>query len=589
MQNKNIDQINWSKGHIDPFWTDDFKNFTYTNQPITEDEVNTWKSQGYDYVKSYTGDMYDNRNPMPEWTKKFSEIFNLREQTYTFYRMKTLSIMPNHTDAFNRYINLTGCEYDNVRRIILMLEDWKPGHYFEIDGVGVVNWKAGDWYMWHGDVSHAASNIGIDDRYTLQITGIDYSAPNNWQHLDWKNFTDLPNKINSISNRAKQITTENPYFIYYFNGRIEELEKIIHNKEVVQRLKNTGVDIYLYEPLSSYNEVQQPYYPPMGSKLSMQFYSEFDGSIINDVSHLRALELDSIKIYVENNDLKNVRVHTCDFDLEKYYIFYEDTMQLFTNDLFLKLFDINEFEPLTEDDDTGNFTRHFISLNWRYTPHRMLISAYLASKENSSYQTWYFKTSLQNIMKEPWYDLKEVRLTHGSFYWNLIKGLRLLNNNSPLNLDINKNDSVLHTHPYFKTLIPGEPLVTYKQQSNSTKQDLVKKYYNDVFCDIVNETRFAQPTANVSEKTLRPIFYKKPFVLVGPPYSLAYLHELGYKTFSDWFDESYDNIEDPQERFFKIIEVIDYIHSKPIDELKVIYKEMQEVLEHNRNHLLKLS
>jgi nitrite reductase/ring-hydroxylating ferredoxin subunit len=52
-----------------------------------------------------------------------------------------------------------------------MMEDWKPGHYLEVSGKGFVNWGAGDYFMWKNFCPHAAANIGIEDRYTLQITG----------------------------------------------------------------------------------------------------------------------------------------------------------------------------------------------------------------------------------------------------------------------------------------------------------------------------------------------------------------------------------------------------------------------------------
>ena len=51
------------------------------------------------------------------------------------------------------------------------MEDWKPGHYLEFNGEGWTNWSAGDYAIWSADVPHAASNIGVDPRYTLQITG----------------------------------------------------------------------------------------------------------------------------------------------------------------------------------------------------------------------------------------------------------------------------------------------------------------------------------------------------------------------------------------------------------------------------------
>ncbi len=51
------------------------------------------------------------------------------------------------------------------------MEDWKSGHYFEIDNKPFVDWKAGDWVWWKGTVPHSASNIGVETRYTLQLTG----------------------------------------------------------------------------------------------------------------------------------------------------------------------------------------------------------------------------------------------------------------------------------------------------------------------------------------------------------------------------------------------------------------------------------
>ena len=53
----------------------------------------------------------------------------------------------------------------------MLLEDWKPGHYLEVDSKPYVAWKAGDTVEWVYDLPHMAANIGLEDRYTLQITG----------------------------------------------------------------------------------------------------------------------------------------------------------------------------------------------------------------------------------------------------------------------------------------------------------------------------------------------------------------------------------------------------------------------------------
>jgi len=54
---------------------------------------------------------------------------------------------------------------------LVLLEDWKSGHYLEADNKPVVDWKAGQVVEWQYDTPHAAANLGLEDRYTLQITG----------------------------------------------------------------------------------------------------------------------------------------------------------------------------------------------------------------------------------------------------------------------------------------------------------------------------------------------------------------------------------------------------------------------------------
>jgi hypothetical protein len=74
---------------------------------------------------------------------------------------------------------------------------------------------------------------------------------------------------------------------------------------------------------------------------------------------------------------------------------------------------------------------------------------------------------------------------------------------------------------------------------------------------------------------------------MAPPGTLKYLHEHGYKTFSDFWDESYDDCTDHEKRLYKIFDVIKYIESKTITELKDIYNDMRPILDHNRIHVEK--
>ena len=87
--------------------------------------------------------------------------------------MNTGTVLPAHSDLYKKYIevfNLQGLEH-TIRRAIVLLEDWKSGHCLEIMGQPITDWKAGTVIEWSYDTPHMAANIGLEPRYTLQITG----------------------------------------------------------------------------------------------------------------------------------------------------------------------------------------------------------------------------------------------------------------------------------------------------------------------------------------------------------------------------------------------------------------------------------
>jgi hypothetical protein len=101
---------------------------------------------------------------------------------------------------------------------------------------------------------------------------------------------------------------------------------------------------------------------------------------------------------------------------------------------------------------------------------------------------------------------------------------------------------------------------------------------------IVSETVFYYDKLHLTEKTFKPIFSKRPFILVAAPGNLAYLKKYGFQTFDRWIDESYDNEPDNQLRLEKIAAEVDKLCSLSPAELKQMHQEMREVLEFNFNH-----
>ncbi|MNT37555.1 hypothetical protein D3C72_1736960 [compost metagenome] len=112
------------------------------------------------------------------------------------------------------------------------------------------------------------------------------------------------------------------------------------------------------------------------------------------------------------------------------------------------------------------------------------------------------------------------------------------------------------------------------------------KWYDEAFLAIVNETRFSTLCGEISEKALIPIMYMRPFVIVGGPYMLRYLREMGFETFGDLWDESYDEIADHGTRMQAVLHLLDDLLAKPLSEMQELLKNLEARLERNRHHLL---
>ena len=91
--------------------------------------------------------------------------------------------------------------------------------------------------------------------------------------------------------------------------------------------------------------------------------------------------------------------------------------------------------------------------------------------------------------------------------------------------------------------------------------------YKKIAIEVICETSTLPECMDMSEKTYRAIYHKRPFLLIGSPGQMAYLRELGYKTFSDVIPEDYDYLSGIQrvDRVFDILSQL--IETKSIDTL----------------------
>lgn len=112
-------------------------------------------------------------------------------------------------------------------------------------------------------------------------------------------------------------------------------------------------------------------------------------------------------------------------------------------------------------------------------------------------------------------------------------------------------------------------------------------FYRHFAVDIITESSFDCFSQFVSEKTLRSLLLKTPFVVFGPTGFLKYLQSRGFETFSDLWNEDYDSIQHPQDRFVACCHVVKDIAQRPLTYWNKVYQTVGYRLDHNREILLK--
>jgi hypothetical protein len=205
------------------------------------------------------------------------------------------------------------------------------------------------------------------------------------------------------------------------------------------------------------------------------------------------------------------------------------------------------------------FEKRLCCLNRRFGEHRYLASAVLSNQPNVHVSQQYSleDTSMNVINIDTMSDPIKSLVTQG--LKNLKNRTSLIDRSMPVEnvdfLDYTSNDAVL-------------------ELNNITRNS---------FCSIITESRYHTEYPNFSEKTLRVLYSGRPFLLLAPKGTLKLLHQLGFKTFSQHWDESYDTIEDPTIRFQRVMTLaLDILSKKNLN-----LAPFKFVLEHNQRQIIK--
>jgi hypothetical protein len=109
------------------------------------------------------------------------------------------------------------------------------------------------------------------------------------------------------------------------------------------------------------------------------------------------------------------------------------------------------------------------------------------------------------------------------------------------------------------------------------------QHYKQAYWNFVTETGIEEYPF-LSEKTFKPIINLQPFVIMGSLGTLKLLQDLGYKTFGDYIDESYDTMENPQVRIKAATRQAINLATMTHKEHVKLMKQLKPILEHNQQH-----
>lgn len=222
------------------------------------------------------------------------------------------------------------------------------------------------------------------------------------------------------------------------------------------------------------------------------------------------------------------------------------------------------YYPLYSDVNINDsiLTKKFLCLNKRIDVTRWIL---------------YKKFYTDNLIKQSYFSFLGENLAVGK-----LESIELINQAEEI------FNSLVNLYPEFSRLqTPDESFkkldgdTDINQYINYRKQNAVDpswklnhKFYQTSFCSIISETSMMSITPNFSEKTFRAISNGHPFIILGGAGSLRFLKNLGFDTFDDVFDNSYDSITDNYRRMLAIFNTIDKINLLDLDQMTQLKSEL---------------
>lgn len=218
----------------------------------------------------------------------------------------------------------------------------------------------------------------------------------------------------------------------------------------------------------------------------------------------------------------------------------------------------DKFQEFKQEKLYRGFTKHFLCFNRAVRPHRIFMFSEIMSNPKLKDTTYLSMGHIDpRSIDFSKVILRDIAPTYKHSRTKLLNFLETYNQSQPLVFDI-------------------EDIA-----SNNPADKLNEEAHISSFVNIVTETLHHEDALFFTEKIYKPIACAQPFVLVGSPFMLKKLQEFGFRTFSEFWDESYDEETDYTLRMEKIVDILEEIASWDLNKCREVYQQMDEILSHN--------
>ncbi len=168
---------------IDRTGTPEYKDKSSSHYPVTM--VNDAEKIGIDLDKfpMFDGSLVEDNSSC----RKISNFIGLdysqanegarRDYGYeSFHMQRPGQVLMYHHDLYYAIIRDVDPELswkpEKLRRFVIFMEDWQPGHVWIVGNTTYSHWKKGECITWSWvDMPHGTANLGFKTRYSVHLTG----------------------------------------------------------------------------------------------------------------------------------------------------------------------------------------------------------------------------------------------------------------------------------------------------------------------------------------------------------------------------------------------------------------------------------